>query len=446
MTTITVEEKVSYSSVPEKTMFIIFTIFALLLGVIAFLFNSPQEIWDGFWLIMRSPANLLTDYIELTNAGATFFNASIMTLEALLIVRFCKAKINGPVIAGILIITGFSFFGKNFYNSLPIIIGAFTYAKVTHIPYSKSLLAALFGTALSPLVSELSFGEELPLLIGMPLGIAAGFIVGFILPPLARHAVTFTKGFSLYNIGFTCGLIGTVFTSLMRNFGKQVDSVSILASGYNVPFSIFLFSLFICTTLLGLLINKWTFKGMEKILNHSGQLSTDYVEIAGDGATFLNMGLLGIIATTYILILGGEINGPVIGGIFSVVGFGAFGKNIKTVFPPMLGATFMSFLTLHDTQNTSILIAILFVTTLAPIAGHYGAVAGFIAGALHLTLVVNVSFLHGGVNLYNNGFAGGLVAAIFVPILEALKIHRAGYEYMDQEVDPADEVERNLDI
>lgn len=392
---------------------------------------------------MSSPATLLTDYIELANAGAAFLNVSIMTLETLLIVRLCKAKITGPVIAGILIITGFSFFGKNFYNSLPIIIGAFSFAKVTRIPLEKSLLAALFGTALSPLVSELTFGEGLPLSAGIFLGSLSGFIVGFLLPPLAHHVISFTKGFSLYNIGFVCGLIGTVFTSIMRNFGRRVESVSILASGYNLPFSIFLFSLFIGLVLVGLIVNKGTLKGLKEILSSSGQLSTDYIEIGGVGATFFNMGLLGILSTLYMLLLGGELNGPVLGGIFCIVGFGAFGKNIKTVIAPMMGATLMAYFTLFEIQDTKILIAILFVTTLSPIAGHYGAVAGFIAGALHLTLVVNIGFLQGGINLYNNGFAAGLVAAILVPFLEALNYHKAGHELLEKEVDPADEVKLN---
>jgi len=34
--------------------------------------------------------------------------------------------------------------------------------------------------------------------------------------------------------------------------------------------------------------------------------------------------------------------------------------------------------------------------------------------------VNNVGFLHGGLNLYNNGFAGGLVAMFLVPLIRVL--------------------------
>ena len=43
------------------------------------------------------------------------------------------------------------------------------------------------------------------------------------------------------------------------------------------------------------------------------------------------------------------------------------------------------------------------------------------AGALHLAVVTGVGGLYEGMNLYNNGFAAGLVCIVLVPVLEALK-------------------------
>lgn len=430
----------TYTKLTQKTLFNIFTLLALSFGGFAFLFNSPQEIWAGLWLIMTSPATLLTDYIELANPGAALMNVSLMTLETLFVIRIVKAKINGSSIAAIFIIVGFAFFGKNFYNSLPIMIGAFSFAKITGMPLEKSLLPAIFGTALSPLVSELTFGIGLSLALGIFLGYLAGFMAGFMIPPLAQHVIGFTKGFSLHNIGFAVGLIAIVFTSFMRNFGYQIETVSILASGYNEPFSFFLFSMFTLMIIGGLYINKWKLNGLKQILSRSGQLLTDYIELGGIGITFFHMGILGIFSTSYVLFLGGELNGPVLGGIFCIVGFGAFGNNIKTVIPVMLGATLMTFFTTYNVTDTSVLLAILFVTALAPIAGHYGFIAGLIAGALHLTLVVNVGFWHGGISLYNNGLSAGFVAAILVPLFEAIHNHKASHELLKQEEDSSDTV------
>lgn len=443
MTTIPIESAPNFETLPERTKYSLFVLFSFSLGALAFLFNSPQEIWDGFWEIMRSPANLLTDYMALANPGATLLNAAVMTLQALYIVYFCKAKINGPVIAALFLITGFSFFGKNFYNSMPIVIGALSYAWITHNPLEKSLLAALFGTALGPLVSELTFNQGLPLPLGFTMGISAGFIAGFSLPPLAHHVISFTKGFSLYNVGFTCGFVGTIFISLMRSFGMTIETVSIISNDYTIAFAIILLFIFLLLAFFGYYLNHWSFYGIKEIYRHTGQLSTDYIEIGGIGATLMNMGWLGIFSTVFILLIGGELSGPVIGGIFSIVGFGAFGKDLLTSAPIMLGVTLMASLTLHDVQSPPILIAILFSTTLSPIAGRYGSFVGVITGALHLTLVVNVGFLHGGVNLYNNGFAGGIVAGVMVPILEAIHVHRAArLNPARQEVDPAEEIEK----
>ena len=119
-------------------------------------------------------------------------------------------------------------------------------------------------------------------------------------------------------------------------------------------------------------------------MRHSGQLSTDYIELGGLGATLTNMALLGIATTSYILLLGGEINGPIIGGIFTVVGFGAFGKNLRNVTPIIIGVTLMGHFNYQDSQSTAVIIAALFGTTLAPMAGRYGTIVGIITGALHI--------------------------------------------------------------
>ncbi|MGI6510156.1 MAG: DUF1576 domain-containing protein [Erysipelotrichaceae bacterium] len=72
-------------------------------------------------------------------------------------------------------------------------------------------------------------------------------------------------------------------------------------------------------------------------------------------------------------------------------------------------------------SDTVCMINALFSTTLSPIAGYYGVPAGIIAGVLHASLVGNLAYLHGWMNLYNNGFSGGTVAALLLPLLETFK-------------------------
>ena len=75
----------------------------------------------------------------------------------------------------------------------------------------------------------------------------------------------------------------------------------------------------------------------------------------------------------------------------------------------------------YELSSTGIVLAVLLSTTLAPIAGTYGPIIGMVAGVFHMILVTNVGVIHGGINLYNNGFAGGLAAGILVPIIDAFK-------------------------
>ena len=413
---------------------------ALFFASLAFLFNTPQEIITGQITILTSPANLTTDYFALSNVGATLFNSALLTAHSIGIIRLTRAKVNGPIIAAVFTVAAFSFFGKNLYNSMPIVLGAFAYARVTGVPAEKSLLAALFGTALGPLVSEVTFNIGLLLPLGIFYGYLVGFVAGFILPPLAKHFVGFTKGFSVYNVGFTSGIVGTIFTSLLRSTGRDIEPVSMISSGNNQPFTIIFLTLFTLMLVGGLYLNSWTLNGYGALIKHSGQLSTDFLTTNGFSVTLINMALLGFVSTFYVLFHGGEINGPAIGGILTVVGFGAFGKHLRNVIPILIGVTLMGYINGYDMSATSVVIAGLFGTTIAPIAGRYGTLIGILAGALHLSVVSNTGYLHGGINLYNNGFAGGFVAAIMIPLLEAIQYQQQKRRQLREPVDPADEI------
>ena len=59
------------------------------------------------------------------------------------------------------------------------------------------------------------------------------------------------------------------------------------------------------------------------------------------------------------------------------------------------------------------------------LAGFVGIIAGVIAGFLHSSVALNVGIVYGGMNLYNNGFAGGLVAMFLVPVIQSIRDRRA---------------------
>ncbi|WP_421000309.1 DUF1576 domain-containing protein [Carnobacterium maltaromaticum] len=131
-----VTNKVMQPQITEDSKYYLLVSFSLALMAIAFLFQSPIEIFDGMKVIMRSSGKLLTDYMELTSIGAAFFNSGLLTLLSVLMVRSQKITISGPLVAGILTVCGFSLFGKNLFNSIPITLGVMLYAKFERRPFS----------------------------------------------------------------------------------------------------------------------------------------------------------------------------------------------------------------------------------------------------------------------------------------------------------------------
>lgn len=375
----------------------------------------------GLKNILLTPTTLFTDFLEVGGISSTMINASLIGFYNLYMLKKYKLRINGLLISAFMTVIGFSFFGKNLFNIIPIYVGGFLYSKYQKIEYKDITLSIMFGTGLSPVVSQLSFSGIAPLYISMPLGILVGVFIGFVIVPLSSHMLKFHDGYNIYNIGFTAGILGTVLTSILRSINIEVEMVNILYNGKDdILFFLLLFQ-FLFLIILGFIINKKCILSYKNILKYKGRIVTDFTFLVGYGVTFFNMGLLGLLSLAFVLAVGGVINGPVIAAIFSVVGFGAFGKHIKNCFPVTLGVVIFALIFGSDLSATNTIITVLFSTTIAPIAGSFGFFTGVLAGMLHFTLALNINMVHGGLNLYNNGFAGGLVAGFLVPIIEAFK-------------------------
>lgn len=402
----------------DKNTLYIFLVVAVLFAALAFVWNSPMQIWQGSRVILTNPSNLITDYFEIANVGAAFMNVALMLFQAIFVVKVSKAPMTGMIVTAIFTVIGFSFFGKNLYNSTSIIIGVYLSFKFSKTPFDWVPIA-LFGTALGPLVSVVSFGFSLPTIIGIILGNLVGIVAGFFIPILSQHFVKFHQGFSLYNIGFTAGMIASFFMAIFQSFGLKVTPVYLVSKGHNLTMSLFLILFFGFVFFLGWSLNDYSMKGFSLLLKQSGRGGSDYFSDFDRGIVLMNMSLLGWISMAYVLAVGGELNGPSIGGIFTVFGFGAVGKHLKNVLPILIGVFIVGHFSVHDVSSTAAILAALFGTTLAPISGYYGPVYGVLAGGIFIMFTTNsLAQLHAGMNLYNNGFAGGFVAAVLAPILE----------------------------
>ncbi len=287
--------------------------------------------------------------------------------------------------------------------------------------FSKCIAVALYGTALAPVISQISFGMGINPFLSILLGNITGIMIGLILPPLAAGFANFHKGFNLYNIGFTAGVVGMIIMSVFRAVGYNHQTVLNVTDKTNIYIVLFLAFYFTSMCLSGIILCKNDYSGYARLLGRNIKTSTDFVDLDGFGPVLLNMGVLGFLSSAVVLICRAPLNGPVIGGIFTVVGFGAFGKHLRNTIPVMLGVLLGYSLTGVPLDTTGAMVTLMFSTTLAPIAGTFGLGAGVVAGLLHMALVSNTSYLHGGMNLYNNGFTGGFVAAVLANLLQEFK-------------------------
>ncbi len=400
---------------PYKVLLILYSLF-LLGGLFT---STPSEILIGLKNILLTPDILITDYVAIGGIGATLFNAGLTSIISIFILILLKIKPNGSTIMALFLMTGFSFFGKNLLNIWPIMFGVYLFSKHQKEPLLNYSLVMLLSTALAPTVSQLSFTSD-NIYLGLILGAVIGIITGFILAPIASHCILAHSGYNLYNIGFAGGLIATLLMSIFRSFGIDFETRLIWYSGKDPALFFFMIAVSLYLILMGIYFGINKRDKLQKISKHSGKLVTDFYFLYGD-TTYINMGILGLFSTLFLCLIQAPLNGPTMGAIFTIIGFGAFGKHLKNIIPVLIGALIAGILNVNPLSNPGIILSILFSSCLAPIAGKFGVWMGIIAGFLHVCLCMNVGYLHGGLNLYNNGLAGGLVAMILVPLITTFR-------------------------
>jgi len=396
-------------------------ILALIMIILAFIFNTPKEIFVGYKNILLSSSILTTDYIAIGTLGGALVNAASILILNLVILRLLNLRMSGLIYAALYMILGFSFFGKNILNSLPIYIGIYLYAFLNKIPVKNLVISLLFSSGISPLVSYLIFGFDLAYYISIPLGIGAGIVAGLMVPAISSHTIKFHQGYNLFNVGFSLGIISLAFNGVLRAFNLRASEISILSNNHNLFLYLFVAILALVLLIAGIILNPKSFKMTPDLYKRSGRLVSDYIRDYGVSIVMINQASLLTFEILICLIFKIELNGAIFGTILAVSGFAGAGLHLKNTSFVMLGAILMCLITKTNITSTSIIIGILFSAGVAPIAGRYGIVAGIIAGMLHIAILPLCRSFQGGYDLYNNGFCAGFVACILIAIIEAFK-------------------------
>ena len=274
-----------------------------------------------------------------------------------------------------------------------------------------------FSSALAPFVSSVAFYGEISYETSYINAILIGILIGFIVVPLSKSLYDFHEGYDLYNLGFTAGILGSVIIAVLKLYHFEITPQFLLSTEYDIPLKILCSSAFFSLIIIGFYINDNSLSGYFSLIKDNGYKS-DFTQKYGYGLTFINMGVMGFVSIGFVMITGQAFNGPVLAALFTVVGFSANGKTVFNTLPILIGVLLASL----GSKGSIFTLAIsgLFGTALAPISGIFGPVAGIIAGWLHLAVVQNVGLVHGGLNLYNNGFSAGIVAGFLLPIFNMI--------------------------
>ena len=406
--------------------YIMFSICALLI-IIAFILDTPRQIFDGYLKIHTSRSVLITDYIKLVGIGAAFLNSAILVIFNLLLLILCRRQPNGSVIAALFLSIGFSLFGKNMFNTLPIMAGVWLYGKTSGKNFSEIVIYAMLSTTIAPIVSEIAFLDNNTSIIKIITAYSIGVFVGFIFPVIADYVRSIHNLYCLYNGGIAGGFIATMFAGIMRSIGIEVIPENIWDTTHTPELSILTYSIAVALIMYGIITEKPAnaFRKYRELLREKDPNDSDYLT-KYHNTCYINIGVMCIISTSVMLFLKVPINGPVLGGIFTVTGFAACGKHLRNAIPILIGSIIAANLNHLEFTASLNTLAILFSTGLSPIAGKYGWHWGILTGFLHVSIAVFIGDINGGVNLYNNGFAGSFVAVLILPIITVSKelLHR----------------------
>ena len=393
-----------------RNLLILIAVYHLVLAFIAGSFQIPQ-----LMNIFSSECGLITDTIVIGGLSATLLNIGLVTLISIAAVYFSGASFSGNSLACIGMTAGFAAFGINPVNMIPVLLGTWIYSLSVKEPFSKHVHTGIWACCTGPIVQYMLVHGGYSPIINTFLAAFMGILCGFLVPPFSAFTAKMHEGMNLYNVGFASGFVLIFLSAVLKGFGYTFEALSTWNTDHQMFILIYLEILFILWFIAGFILNGKSFNQLKEIGNESGQ-RCDYVKMNGLPSTMMNMAIVGQIAILYILVIKGNFSGPVLAGIYSMFGYGAFGKQYKNVLWILLGIVVLSFFSVWSLQDPAVQFSALLATCISPVGGKYGILWGMLAGMVHISIVRQTGSFHSWLNLYNNGFAGGIASTMVLAV------------------------------
>ena len=432
----------------------LFISIALLLAcpIAAFYIDCWDRIFIDLYQILTMPSPLVTDYYNLGNLASTFLNAGLCGLACTLIMIINKTNCPPSFLAGYFLVIAHCFYGLNFLNMWPPMLGIYLFCKVMKIHFNQNLDMAMFATAFGPFISEMLFRYHVNehyivwktqiSFLGFTYAIIFSIFLGFAIPAMLPGALRLHRGFNLFNGGLAFGLLGFfIYSYMYKTFGiSQPETVKPLNVIYNIHgqsyglfVSLFFIFIFVCFIITGWFLNGKTFQGYDKLMESTGH-RVNFFDSYGPALVYINIGVYGLMMLTYFILVisltkGAGFTGATTGIILASITFSSQGQHPKNVWPVLLGYVIL-FVSVSITKlifgneipwtlsTQTYMNGAAFATGLCPIVGCYGRKYGIIAGIMCAVMCASTSAIHGGFMLYNGGFTTGITALILIPCLE----------------------------
>ena len=142
--------------------FLLLSAFPVYFIVVALFLQPWNEILPGFYRIFIEPDILITDYFVVGGPGPALLNAGLLTLISIYIIHKQGMEMDGHTITSSCLMFGFSLFGKNLLNIWTILLGVYIYARYHKMPFSKYVYIGLYGTSLSPIITQIMYVSHWP--------------------------------------------------------------------------------------------------------------------------------------------------------------------------------------------------------------------------------------------------------------------------------------------
>lgn len=177
-----------------------------------------------------------------------------------------------------------------------------------------------------------------------------------------------------------------------------------------------------------------TVRGLWTIVVSRDALITDYFELAGYGAAFLNAMLVMAMGLAMLFLEKIRFTGLTMAAIFINAGYALWGKNPVNILPILFG--FSLYARLHRSRMSRYIYTAFFGTSLAPLVTELifllpfdrnvnlliTIFAGILIGFVLPGLSVHTASMHMGYNLFNVGFSAGILAFVMVCVLKSFGI------------------------